>query len=59
VLLSDSGRLAKAAADAGVSVTLQIADGLPHVYHGALDTPETAEATRWIAEFARTLPMMA
>jgi hypothetical protein len=38
---------------------LQIADGLPHVYHGALDTPETAEATRRIAEFARTLLMMA
>ena len=55
VLLSDSERLAKAAAAAGVSVTLQIADGLPHVYHGALDTPETAEATRRIAEFARAL----
>jgi len=59
LLLSDSERLAKAAADAGVSVMLQIADGLPHVYHGALDTPETAEATRRIAEFARTLLMMA
>jgi monoterpene epsilon-lactone hydrolase len=55
VLLSDSERLAKAAAAAGVSVTLQIAEALPHVYHGALDTPETAEATRQITEFARTL----
>jgi acetyl esterase/lipase len=55
VLLSDSESLAKAAADAGVSVTLQIADGLPHVYHGALDTPETAEAALQIAEFARII----
>jgi epsilon-lactone hydrolase len=55
VLLSDSERLAEAAADAGVTVTLQIADGLPHVYHGALGTPETTAALDQIAEFARQL----
>jgi monoterpene epsilon-lactone hydrolase len=55
VLLSDSERLAKAATEAGVSVTLQVTEALPHVYHGALDTPETAEATRQIAEFTRML----
>jgi epsilon-lactone hydrolase len=55
VLLSDSERLAKAATDAGVSVTLRIAEALPHVYHGALDTPEAAEAVRQIAEFVRML----
>ena len=55
LLLSDSERLAEAAAAAGVSVTLQIADGLPHVYHGALDTPESAEAVRRISEFADRL----
>jgi monoterpene epsilon-lactone hydrolase len=53
LLLSDSERLAKAATEAGVSVTLQIAEALPHVYHGALDTPEVTEATHEIAEFAR------
>jgi monoterpene epsilon-lactone hydrolase len=52
LLLSDSERLAKAATEAGVSVTLQIAEALPHVYHGALDTPEVTEATGEIAEFA-------
>jgi monoterpene epsilon-lactone hydrolase len=57
VLLSDSERLAQAAADAGVAVTLQIADGLPHVYHGALGTPETTAALDQIAEFARQLTL--
>jgi epsilon-lactone hydrolase len=37
VLLSDSERLAQAAADAGVTVELHVADGLPHVCDGALD----------------------
>ncbi len=51
VLLSDAQRLAEAAARDGVNVTLNVADGLPHVYHGALDTPETATAIRQIAQF--------
>jgi epsilon-lactone hydrolase len=55
VLLSDSERLAQAAAAAGVDVTLDIADGLPHVYHGALGTPEVTAAIGQIAEFARKL----
>lgn len=55
ILFSDSERLAKAAADAGVEVTLQVADNLPHVYHGALETPETAAAVQQIVDWARDL----
>jgi acetyl esterase/lipase len=55
LLLSDSERLAHAATDAGVDVTLHVADGLPHVYHGALHTPETASAIQQIADFADRL----
>jgi epsilon-lactone hydrolase len=51
LLLSDSQRLATAAAEAGVDVTLQIGEGLPHVYQSTLGTPEAAEATRQIGEF--------
>ncbi len=53
LLLSDSERLAAAATDAGVEVSLQIGEGLPHVYQSALDTPEAASATRRIGEFLR------
>jgi monoterpene epsilon-lactone hydrolase len=53
VLLSDSERLAKAAAEAGVDVTLQIGEGLPHVYQLLLGTPEAAEATEEIGKFLR------
>jgi monoterpene epsilon-lactone hydrolase len=51
LLLSDSERLVAAAAEAGVDVTLQVGEGLPHVYQTALGTPEAAEATRQIGEF--------
>ena len=40
LLLSDSERLATAAAQAGVDVTLQIGEGLPHVYQLLLGTPK-------------------
>jgi monoterpene epsilon-lactone hydrolase len=53
VLLSDSERLAKAAAGAGVDVTLQIGEGLPHVYQLLFGTPEAAEATEQIGKFLR------
>jgi epsilon-lactone hydrolase len=53
LLLSDSERLAAAAADAGVEVTLQIGEGLPHVYQLLLGTPEAAEATERIGTFLR------
>jgi monoterpene epsilon-lactone hydrolase len=55
LLLSDSERAASAAAAAGVDVTLQIGDGLPHVYQSALATPEAASATRQITDFIRQL----
>jgi epsilon-lactone hydrolase len=54
VLLSDSERLAETAAAAGVDVTLQVGEGLPHVYPIMAGTPEAAEATREIARFLDT-----
>ena len=54
LLLSDSERLATAAAQAGVDVTLEIGEGLPHVYPIMLGTPEAAQATEQIGKFLRT-----
>jgi epsilon-lactone hydrolase len=51
LLLSDSERLADAAAAAGVDVTLEIGEGLPHVYQLLLGTPEAAQATEQIGAF--------
>jgi monoterpene epsilon-lactone hydrolase len=53
LLLSDSERLAAAAAEAGVDVDLQIGEALPHVYPIMLGTPEAAEATEQIGKFLR------
>ncbi len=53
LLLSDSQRLAAAAAGAGVDVRLEVGDGLPHVYQLALGTPEAAEATERVGTFLR------
>ena len=53
VLLSDSERLAAAATQAGVDVTLEVGEGLPHVYQLLRDTPEAAEATERIGKFLR------
>ena len=53
LLLSDSERLAAAAAEAGVDVTLEIGEGLPHVYQLLLGTPEAAQATKQIGKFLR------
>jgi epsilon-lactone hydrolase len=53
LLLSDSERLAAAADQAGVDVTLEIGEGLPHVYPLMLGTPEAAEATDEIGKFLR------
>jgi epsilon-lactone hydrolase len=53
LLLSDSERLAAAATHAGVDVTLQIGEGLPHVYQLLLGTPEAAQATEEIGNFLR------
>ncbi|MGD0239964.1 MAG: alpha/beta hydrolase [Streptosporangiaceae bacterium] len=51
LLLSDSERLAAAATEAGVEVTLEVGEGLPHVYPIMLGTPEAAEATEQIGKF--------
>ena len=53
LLLSDSERLATAAAQAGVDVTLEIGEGLPHVHQLLLGTPEAAQATEQIGTFLR------
>ncbi len=53
LLLSDSERLAAAAAEAGVDVTLEVGEGLPHVYQLLLGTPEAAAATERIGKFLR------
>ena len=53
LLLSDSERLGAAAAQGGVDVTLQIGEGLPHVYQLLLGTPEAAQATEQIGKFLR------
>jgi len=53
LLLSDSERLAAAAAEAGVDVILEIGEGLPHVYPILLGTPEAAEATEQTGKFLR------
>jgi epsilon-lactone hydrolase len=53
LLLSDSERLAAAATEAGVDVTLEMDEGLPHVYPIMLGTPEAAEGTEQIGKFLR------
>jgi epsilon-lactone hydrolase len=53
LLLSDAEELAKSAAAAGVDVTVQAGEGLPHVYPAMLDTPEAAEATDQAGAFLR------
>lgn len=53
LLLSDSERLAEAATGAGVDVSLEVGEGLPHVYQLTLGTPEAAEATERVGKFLR------
>jgi monoterpene epsilon-lactone hydrolase len=53
LLLSDSERLAAAASAAGVDVTLEVGEGLPHVYPILLGTPEAAQATEQTGKFLR------
>ncbi|HEX4287631.1 MAG TPA: alpha/beta hydrolase [Trebonia sp.] len=53
LLLSDSERLAAAAEQAGVDVTLEVGEGLPHVYPLMLGTSEAAEATEEVGKFLR------
>ena len=53
LLLSDSERLATAATETGVDVTLQVGEGLPHVYPIMLGTPEATAATEQTGKFLR------
>jgi len=53
VLLGDAVRLARAARRAGVDVTLDVWDGLWHVFHAAPSLPEAREACAEIGEFFR------
>src|SRR5580704_9553611 len=51
-LLDDSTRLAKRAEEAGVPVTLEIFEGMPHVWHVFADyLPEAQQAIEKIGEF--------
>lgn len=55
VLLDDSTRLAKHAAQQGCDVTLDVWDGMPHVFQGfAPFLPEAVEAIARIGEFIRS-----
>jgi monoterpene epsilon-lactone hydrolase len=53
LLLSDAERLAAAGTAAGVDVTLEVGEGLPHVYPIMLGTPEAAQATGQAGKFLR------
>lgn len=54
VLLDDSTRLAKHAAGLGCEVTLEVWDGMPHVFQGfAPFLPEASEAIAKVGEFIR------
>ena len=53
LLLSDAERLAATATAAGVDVTLEIGEGLPHVYQLNAETPEAAVAVDRAGRFLR------
>jgi epsilon-lactone hydrolase len=53
LLLSDAEELGRLAAAAGVDVTIAAREGLPHVYPGMVDPPESAEATDQAGAFLR------
>jgi acetyl esterase/lipase len=54
VLLDDSTRLARHASEQGCKVTLQIWDGMPHVFQGFVPfLPKASEAVAKIGEFIR------
>jgi acetyl esterase/lipase len=53
VLLGDALRLARTARRAGVDVTLDVWDGLWHVFHAIPSLPEAREACAEIGEFFR------
>jgi acetyl esterase/lipase len=50
-LLSDSVRLARRAREAGVDVTLDVWEGMWHVWQDNMDVPESARASTEIATF--------
>jgi monoterpene epsilon-lactone hydrolase len=54
LLLSDSERLAAAASEVGVDVTLRVGEGLPHVYPIVVGTPEAAQAIEEAGTFLRS-----
>ena len=53
VLLSDSLRLARKARASGVDVTLDVWDGMWHVFQGSSTIPESREAVAALGEFFR------
>lgn len=53
ILLSDSTRLAEAARAAGVEVTLEVGEDLPHVFQVFATTPEATASTDRLGAFLR------
>jgi epsilon-lactone hydrolase len=53
VLFSDAERFVDAAKAAGVDATLDVGEGLPHVYQSVADAPEAREATARAGAFLR------
>jgi monoterpene epsilon-lactone hydrolase len=51
ILLSDSTRLAQAARASGVEVTLEVGEGLPHVFSALATAPEALASTNRIGAF--------
>jgi len=54
ILLSDGTRVAQEAREAGVDVTLEVWDGMPHVWHHFLEFPEAREAIDRMGAFLRS-----
>jgi acetyl esterase/lipase len=51
ILLDDSVGFAESARTAGVDVTLEVAEGLPHVWHAIASAPESTAATERMGSF--------
>ena len=51
MLLDDSTRAAAKAYGSGVDVQLDVFDGMPHVFQGIAQLPESRLADKYVAEF--------
>jgi acetyl esterase/lipase len=53
MLRDDASRLGDRAADAGISVSVEIYDGMPHVFQGDPDVPEARVSLQRLGQFIR------